>query len=189
MDDAAMWSKALMPESDSADGFTVAEDGAHRAELARLATLDPIAYDQQRGNAADMFGIRLSTLDDAVQALRPTPDVATGRGVSLPDVDPWPSPVSTSELLDAMVAAVARHVILRPPAANEGGLRPQVPSANVVCLPLPDHRHRRGASQCPPGGWQAGETQLRSHHAFDPPMILLDDVVQVFALPQPREAP
>lgn len=117
MDDAAMWPEALAHEPGPADGFTVSEDGVQAAELLRLATLDPIAYDQQRSNAADTLNIRLSTLDDAVQALRPAPDVASGRGVSLPNVDPWGHPVSTGELLDAMVAAVGRHVILRPPAA------------------------------------------------------------------------
>ncbi len=87
-------------------------------ELARLATLNPIEYDQCRGDAAAKLCIRVSTLDEQVQARRPLPEAVTGRGVSLPQPDPWPSPVGGAELLDGLAAAIRRHVILRPAAAE-----------------------------------------------------------------------
>ena len=99
-------------------GFTITEAGPHEAEIVRLARLDPITYDQQREGAAKAIGIRVSTLDEAVQAQRPMPEAATGRGVSLPEAEPWPSAVGAAELLDALTAAVRRHVILRPAAAE-----------------------------------------------------------------------
>ncbi len=74
-------------------------------------------------------------------------------------------------------------------AGNEGGLRLHVAGANVMNLALSDHRHHFVASKCPSSSWQAPEAEPRSHQPFDPAMILLDDVVQVFALAQPREAP
>ena len=99
-------------------GPTTAGAGAHEAELARLAALDPIAYDQERQAAAGAIGCRVGTLDEAVQARRPMPETATGRGVSLPVVEPWPDPVPGGELLDELTAAVRRHVILRREAAE-----------------------------------------------------------------------
>ncbi len=99
-------------------GFTVAEAPAHDAELHRLAALDPIAYDQARQAAAEAIGCRVSILDEQVQARRPMPEAATGKGVSLPDVDPWPHPVRAGALLDDLTAAVRKHVILRPAAAE-----------------------------------------------------------------------
>jgi len=71
---------------------------------------------------------------------------------------------------------------------HEDCLRPHVPPADVVSRPCSDHRHRLVASQCSLGGSQAAEAQPGPDQPFDPPVILLDDVVQVFALPQPREA-
>ena len=88
------------------------------AELARLVALNPVEYDRCRDKAAKALGIRISTLDEQVQARRPLPEAAAGRGVSLPQPDPWPSPVGGAELLDGLAAAIRRHVILRPSAAE-----------------------------------------------------------------------
>jgi putative DNA primase/helicase len=103
-------------------GFTVEDVDAGRVardtELARLAALDPIDYDQQREDAAKVLGCRVSTLDDQVRERRPMPEAGTGRGVSLPAVDPWPEPITGGAVLDALAAAVRRHVILRPAAAD-----------------------------------------------------------------------
>lgn len=99
-------------------GFTVTEASPHEAELDRLAALDPIVYDQVRAAAAKAIGCRIGTLDEAMQARRPRPETATGRGVSLPVVEPWPAPVPGAALLDELTAAVRRHVILRQEAAE-----------------------------------------------------------------------
>ena len=88
------------------------------AELQRLAKLPPLDYDREREAAAKRLGCRVGTLDAAVQARRPTPEATKGRGLSLPEPNPWPEPVGGGELLDALVAAVRRHVIFRPAAAH-----------------------------------------------------------------------
>ena len=77
-----------------------------------------IAYDQVRQDAAARIGCRVGTLDEQVEARRPMPDAAAGRGVSLPVVEPWPDAVRGAALLDELTAAVRRHVILRPAAAE-----------------------------------------------------------------------
>lgn len=104
-------------------GFTVEDVDpalvARGAELDRLAALDPIDYDRERDAAAKALGCRVPTLDAEVSARRPaTRAGAAGRGVSLPAVDPWPEPVAGGAVLDALAAAVRRHVILPPAAAD-----------------------------------------------------------------------
>jgi hypothetical protein len=60
---------------------------------------------------------------------------------------------------------------------HEGSLRLHVVAADVSNLPLPDHRHRLKTSQCPLCGWQAAKAEPRPDQPFDPPVILLNDVV------------
>src|SRR4051812_2765157 len=74
-------------------------------------------------------------------------------------------------------------------ARHEGSLSPHIAPTNVPNLPLSDHRHSLVASQRSSGGWQATEPETRPDQAFDAPMVLLNDVVEVFDLAQPREAP
>src|SRR3954471_6532779 len=74
-------------------------------------------------------------------------------------------------------------------ASNEGGLSPHVAPANVPNLSLSDHRHPLVASQRSSRGWQTAKAQPRPDQALDAPMILFDEVVQVFDLPQPGEPP
>jgi putative DNA primase/helicase len=52
-----------------------------------------------------------------VKAARPAPEAATGRAVGLPEVEPWPSPVSVAELLDDLTLTIRRHVVLPEAAA------------------------------------------------------------------------
>lgn len=92
--------------------------GADAAEVARLSLLDPLDYDRERVAAAERLGCRASTLDEQVKAARPMPDSAAGRGVDLPFVEPWPDRVVTGSLLDSLVAAIQRHVILPPSTAT-----------------------------------------------------------------------
>ena len=92
---------------------------ADAAEIARLATLSPLDYDRERVAAAERLGgIRVSTLDDQVAALRPKPEAAAGRMVDLPAVELWPQPVEAGGLLDRLAATIRRHVILSPAAAD-----------------------------------------------------------------------
>jgi len=70
-------------------------------------------------------------------------------------------------------------------AGDEGSLRLHVVTADVLNMPLPDHRQCLVACQRSSGGSQAGEAEPQPHQPLDPPMILLNDVVQRLALPQP----
>ena len=106
-------------------GFTI-RDGddpprtpeADTDEIARLAKLAPLDYDRERQAAAERLGCRTSTLDEQVKAARPMPESAAGRGVDLPEVEPWPDQVVPAALLDALVSAIGRHVILPPSTAT-----------------------------------------------------------------------
>jgi putative DNA primase/helicase len=106
------------------DGFTVrelqpAEPTAVQdaLEIARLAALSPLDYDRERSAAAERLGVRVTTLDEMVKAARPAPEAATGRAVGLPEVEPWPSPVSAGELFDDLTQTIRRHVVLPEAAA------------------------------------------------------------------------
>src|SRR3954451_17064499 len=72
---------------------------------------------------------------------------------------------------------------------NEGSLRRHVAPADTADLSLPDHRHHLVTGERAARGREPAEAQSRSDQALDAPMILLDDVVQVFHVAQPREAP
>src|SRR3954453_8220479 len=74
-------------------------------------------------------------------------------------------------------------------ARDEGGLSPHITPANVPNLPLSDHRHSLVTGQRSSCGWQTAKAQTRPDEALDAPMVLLNDVVQVFDLAQAREAP
>src|SRR3954451_16106858 len=74
-------------------------------------------------------------------------------------------------------------------AGNKGGLSPHITPANVPNLPLSDHRHSLVKRQRSSRGWQTAEAQPRPDQALHAPMVLLNDVVQVFDLAQPGEPP
>jgi putative DNA primase/helicase len=80
--------------------------------IARLSTLEPIEYDKVRRAEADAIGVRVSTLDAAVEAARPKPEAATGRSVGFPVVEPWPEPVAAADLLGDLARAIRRHMVL-----------------------------------------------------------------------------
>ena len=103
--------------------MTGAEDrdlAADAAEIARLAALDPVAYDRERATAADDLGVRVSTLDQLVGAARPPAADAAGppNAVAFAEVELWPEAVDAASLLDGIAAAIGRHVVL-PEAARD----------------------------------------------------------------------
>src|SRR3954449_1476983 len=72
---------------------------------------------------------------------------------------------------------------------DEAGLGPHVASANPPYLPLPHHRHHLVARQCSSRRPEAAEAEPRSDQTFYAPMVLLHNVVEILALPQPRASP
>jgi len=63
-----------------------------------------------------------------------------------------------------------------------------VPPINGSKLTFPDHRHRLKTRQRSPRRPETAEAKSRSDQALDTPVILLNDVIQIFALPQTRAA-
>jgi hypothetical protein len=57
-------------------------------------------------------------------------------------------------------------------------------TVNLSNLSLPDHRHRFETRQSSPRGVETAEAEPRPDKALDAPVVLLDDGVEVFALPQ-----
>ncbi len=91
---------------------------ADAAEIARLAALSPLDYDRDRQAAADLLGIRVSTLDTEVAAIRLKPVTASSRCLGLDTVEPWPEPVASDVLLAKVAATIRKHVILPAGAAD-----------------------------------------------------------------------
>lgn len=92
------------------------------AVVEELAKLSPVDYDRAREAAAKDLGIRIGTLDEQVARRRPAThedaDGRQGRALSLPSPEPWPEPVEGMALLEALAAAIARHVALPDGAAE-----------------------------------------------------------------------
>jgi putative DNA primase/helicase len=109
----AKWNK---PEDESASSAEI--------EIARLAKLPAIKYEQERKAAAESLGLRTSILDRLVQGERDRlglDDDETGmqgRAISFPDPEPWPQPVDGAAMFDEIAKAIGSHVIM-PEASQD----------------------------------------------------------------------
>ncbi len=98
---------------------------ATAGEIERLARLSPVEYDRTREAAAQGLGIRVSTLDGAVEmqrktlGLSPAEKIPSGRLVTLPTPNPHGAPVNGAVLLDELTNAIRRYVAL-PESCAEG---------------------------------------------------------------------
>jgi hypothetical protein len=84
-------------------------------EIGRLARLSPIEYERDRKIAAEQMGVRTTILDRLVAVERDNIDgdgAKQGRGLTLPEPQPWPDPVEGIELLGGLSAAIKRHVVM-----------------------------------------------------------------------------
>jgi putative DNA primase/helicase len=97
-------------------------------EIERLARLPALEYDRQRIKAAEALGVRAPILDKLVAGARvklgliDQDDDKQGRAVSFPEPELWPEAVNGAELLDAMAAAIRRHVVLGDTARDAAAL-------------------------------------------------------------------
>jgi len=90
-------------------------------EIAHLAKLPPLEYERERKKAAERLSIeRISTLDAIVEGRREKPQATQGQGraLSLPELEPWHEPVDGATLLEELVAAILRYVIMDTKAAD-----------------------------------------------------------------------
>lgn len=94
-------------------------DDADTQEIARLAALNPLDYDRQRGAAAKALGIRADTLDKLVKEARgeTAEESSGGKALSFREVAPWPEPVAVDALLDELQSSVQRFLSLPEHAA------------------------------------------------------------------------
>ena len=98
------------PEIDDGSG-----DGA---EIDRLAALNLLDYDRQRGAAAQRLGIRSDTLDKLVKEARGDKvETGGGKAMCFREVPPWSDPVNIDELLNELTASVQRFMSLPDHAA------------------------------------------------------------------------
>ena len=93
-------------------------DNADGMEIDRLAALNLLDYDRQRGAAAQRLGIRTDTLDKLVKEARGEKvETSGGKAMCFREVAPWPHPVAGDELLNELTASVRLFLSLPDHAA------------------------------------------------------------------------
>ena len=97
------------------DEAALADDEALFTELAALSRME---YDRRRQREAKRLGVRVPTLDTEVDQRRPTDAEDDGGGGLFSDLEPWPETVDGAELLDSIVDAFTRRVVLPDGAAD-----------------------------------------------------------------------
>lgn len=94
------------------------DGGGDGAEIDRLAALNLLDYDRQRGAAAQRLGIRSDTLDKLVKEARGDKvETGGGKAMCFREVQPWSDPVNIGELLNELAASVQRFMSLPDHAA------------------------------------------------------------------------
>jgi putative DNA primase/helicase len=100
--------------------------GPADAEIARLAALSPLAYEQARKMAAEKLNVRATALDRLVKAARgqsgPDGGAKQGHALDLAEPEPWPEPVDGTRLLDDITAEITRYVVVAEHAASATAL-------------------------------------------------------------------
>jgi len=104
---------AEIVESESTGAPKIELSAADRKEVARLAALPRLDYDREREDAAERMGVRVSTLDAAVQTIRAE---AKAGALEFDAIKPWPEKVNGEELLDGLVTSCRKYIILPPHA-------------------------------------------------------------------------
>jgi putative DNA primase/helicase len=90
------------------------------AEIARLVTLSPLAYEREREATAKRLGVRVAALDRNVEAARAKQCDRSEQAPALilPALEPWPGPVDGAALLTRITAALQAHVVMESGGAE-----------------------------------------------------------------------
>jgi putative DNA primase/helicase len=88
--------------------------------IQRLADMAPVEYERIRKDEAKRLNMRTSVLDREVNALRKNGQAEDDLGLFEPD--PWPEEVDGDDLLDRIVCALCRHVVMPAHAAEATAL-------------------------------------------------------------------
>jgi hypothetical protein len=106
--DEALAAAGIMPEPEVA---------LHDTVIATLAEMPPLAYHQQRRDAARMLGITVGVLDKLVRSAKGQAEEAES---ALPhwNVEPWTEEVSGATLLADIVKTFERYIVLPKGAAD-----------------------------------------------------------------------
>jgi Protein of unknown function (DUF3631) len=97
--------------------------GIDGGAIAKLAALSRLEYDRRREEEAERLGVRVATLDREVESARkrsPNSDATPmqGRALSLPEPQPWHTPVDGAALLNEIAAAVRRYIVMLDHSAD-----------------------------------------------------------------------
>ena len=104
------------PECETSDA-----DSPDEQAVTRLAALSLLEYDRCRQEEADRLGVRMKTLDDAVEAARKEPkgnDGLQGRAIVWPETERWTEPVDGAALLTDLSSLIGRYVSMPVHAAD-----------------------------------------------------------------------
>ncbi len=90
------------------------DDDEDEVTLLRLATLPPMEYEKLRVDEADKLGVRVTVLDGEVEKRREQDSDGGLQGVivEFDAIDPWPTVVDGAELLDELMSAFQRYVVI-----------------------------------------------------------------------------
>jgi putative DNA primase/helicase len=98
----------------------VSFDEPNFARIAELARLDPLGYAQIRALEAEVMGVGVGALDEAVQRARRESREKSTSPVEV--VEAWPDRVEGTDLLAQLESVYSRHLVLPPYAATAAAL-------------------------------------------------------------------
>ena len=108
-----------MADNDVTEGLGEAEafEEPFVKVIERLAAMSPVEYEQARKAEAKRLNMRATVLDREVKAARKNGQDEDDLGLF--DPDPWPEEVDGDDLLDRIVGALCRHVVMPAQASTK----------------------------------------------------------------------
>jgi Protein of unknown function (DUF3631) len=102
------------PSAGPSDDEEIIDDDA---EILRLVRLKPLDFEREAKAAAKRLGCGVAALRKLVALARGdgTSNKGQGQPLELPEIEPWPKPVAGDWLLEAVIAAIQRYVIIGQP--------------------------------------------------------------------------